>query len=58
MQYAKRKSTKQMHHGPSMKPSARDCYFALQKQQHVNLSVRENSFHVRVDYPFLGASIT
>ena len=28
----------------------------MQKQQHVNLSVREIGFHVQVDYPFLGAS--
>ena len=39
-----------------MELSTRDWYFARQKKQHVNLSVRETGFHVRVDYPFLGAS--
>ena len=45
-----------MQYGSAMESSARDWYFATQKQQHVNLSVREAGFHVRVDYPFLGAS--
>ena len=56
MQYTIRKPTKQMQYGSAMESSARDWYFATQKQQHVNLSVREAGFHVRVDYPFLGAS--
>ena len=55
MQYTKRKPTKQMQYGFAMESSARDWYFATQKQ-HVNLSVRETGFHARVDYPFLGAS--
>ena len=42
---------------PTMELSTRDCYIAMQKQQHVNLSVRETGFHVRVDYLFLGASL-
>ena len=33
------------------------CYISMQKQPHVNLSVRETAFHIRVDYPFLGASL-
>ena len=45
-----------MQYGFAMKPSAKDWYFATQKQQHVNLSVRKTGFHVQVDYPFLGAS--
>ena len=56
MQYTKRKPTKQMQYGSTMESSARDWYFATQKQQHVNLSVRETGFYVGVDYPFLGAS--
>ena len=56
MQYTKRKPTKQMQYGSTMESSARDWYFAMQKQQHVNLSVRETGFHAQVDYPFLGAS--
>ena len=54
MQYTKRKPTKQMQYGSAMESGTRDRYFATQKQ-HVNLSVRETDFHVRVDYPFLWA---
>ena len=54
MQYTIRKPTKQMQYGSAMEPSARDWYFATQKRQHVNLSVRETGFHVRVDCPFIG----
>ena len=43
-----------MQYGSAMEPSARDWYFATQKRQHVNLSVRETGFHVGVDYPFIG----
>ena len=56
MQYTIRKPTNQMQYGSAMESSARDWYFATQKQKHVNLSVREAGFHVRVNYPFLGAS--
>ena len=54
MQYTIRKPTKQMQYGSAMEPSARDWYFAMQKRQHVNLSVRETGFHAGVDYPFIG----
>ena len=56
MQNTKKKPTKQMQYGCAMESSARDWYFATQKQQHVNLSVRGTGFHVQIDYPFLGAS--
>ena len=56
MQHTKTKPTKQMQYGSAMESSAKDWYFATQKQQHVNFSVQETDFHVRVDYPFLGAS--
>ena len=56
MQYTKKKLTKKMQYESAMESSARDWCFATQKQQHVNLSVRETGFHVRVDYPFPGAS--
>ena len=56
MQYTIRKPTNQMQYGSAIESSARDWYFATQKQKHVNLSVREAGFHVRVNYPFLGAS--
>ena len=56
MQHTKTKPTKQMQYGSAMESSTRDWYFVMRKQEHVNLSVRETGFHVRVDYPFLAAS--
>ena len=54
-QYTKRKPTKQMRNGSATESSVRGFYVAMQKQQHVNFSVRETGFHVRIDYPFLEA---
>ena len=39
-----------------MEWSIGDSWIAILKQLHVNLSVRENGFHVGVDYLFLGTS--
>ena len=56
MQHTKRRPTKQVQYGSAMESSTRDWYFVMRKEQHVNLSVRETGFHVRVNYLFLAAS--
>ena len=56
MLHTKRKPTKYMQYGFAMESSARDCYIAMQKQEHINLSAKETGLYARVDYLFLGTS--